>query len=202
VNTRMRFIAAGVCALMAGLLTMLLLAGSSESAGEQTAVLIAKVPIAQGQAVSTDMLATVQVDRPTRELLASDALSVPEDGLFGTWYALRDIQATEALIPGRTVIQQPVLPTVNTPGAEGLRLVTLDIAELPEGQVAPGHKVDLYVMPNQGPKAERLLDNVTVMASSPGQVTLLVDDERVAEVLTAIHTGQAIVVPPAVVKAP
>jgi hypothetical protein len=75
-NGRMRYLIATVCAVMAGLLTLLYLGGNISAEGGETEVIwVTRQPVAPGTRLTEEMLQRVRVDGPTRKLLAKEALA-------------------------------------------------------------------------------------------------------------------------------
>lgn len=194
-NPRMRMILAGVCAVLAGLLTVVVLGNRQGSASADTTIWVARAAIPVGTKLSAEMINKIQVHGPTLELVAKGALPATATEQPDTWFAARAIAPGEALVAGRNVSQNPVL--AQTADSAGMHLVTVQTSLFPPDYVKPGVAVDLYVIPGNSQNAVKVLTAAPVVVVGDGTVTLLVDEKQVAPVLTAITTGKAIVVPPA-----
>lgn len=185
---------AALCAVMAALLTLVYLGGRS-SARESDPVIIwvARQQIPPGAHLSEEMLQRVQVDGPTRQLLAREALPASPADTPAQWYASVLIEPGQPLVPGRNVSAElaPSLPE-GTPPAD-LRVVALLADELPTGAPRPGEEVDIYVI-IQGSDAIRILDRTRVMTAEQGLIEVLVPEPKVADVLTAAEGASVKVV--------
>ncbi|MFZ5814873.1 MAG: hypothetical protein ACOY93_06175 [Bacillota bacterium] len=185
-NGKVRYLMAGLCALMAGLLTMLYLGGQSSAGGGETEIIwVTAEPVQPGTLLTADHLQRVRVDGPTRQLLAAEALTASTAEGPGRWYATTLIPAGQPLLPGRNIAGQPApaLPPETT--ADQLRLVTLAIESLPAGPEIAGEDVDIYVVPKPGAEAVRILERTRVMTAAEGLIAVLVPEPQVGLVLTA-----------------
>ena len=194
VNPRMRMILAGVCAALAGLLTVVVLGNRSGSASDAATIWVAREAIPVGTKLSAEMINKVQVDGPTQQLLAKGALPASATEQPETWFAAQSIAPGEALVADRNVSQKPVLAKVA--GNADMRLVMVQTSLIPPNYVQPGALVDLYVMPGNGPNVVKVLTGAPVAAISEGTVTLLVEEKQVGQVLSAITTGKPMVIAP------
>ena len=184
-NPRLRYLLATACAVAAGLLTAVYLAGiGAAAASEADIVWVAGQEIVPGVRLSAGLLQRVEVDGPTRRLLARAALPQSPADTPEAWYATRAILPGDPLVPGVNVGLEPPLGG-GTAWPEELRVVSLR-AEVP---VAPalqaGEEVDLYVVPAEGSEALRILSATRVVHADGDWVTVLVPEEQVSPVLAA-----------------
>ncbi|MFO7273497.1 MAG: hypothetical protein DIU55_001365 [Bacillota bacterium] len=182
-NSRLRYLLAAACAAAAGLLTVLYLGGVGVAAGSDTEIIwVARREIFPGMQLREEFLQQVEVDGPTRRLLAPQALPRTLAESPEGWYALRAIRPGEPLVPAENVTPNP--PSGFAAPPEALRVVGLraEWAGLPELQ--PGEEVDLYVVP-EGGEAVRILSAAPVVQAESDWVSVLVPDEQVPLLLAA-----------------
>jgi hypothetical protein len=194
-NGRMRYLIATVCAVMAGLLTLLYLGGNSSAEGGETEVIwVTRQPVAPGTRLTEEMLQRVRVDGPTRKLLAKEALASNPADSPGQWYAVKALETGQPLIPGQNIAAQPAprLPAGSKPS--DLRVVTLAVDSLPTGTLQPGEDVDIYVIPAKGGEAIRILAETRVLLQEDGLIAVLVPEPQVGPVLAATNGAPAKVV--------
>jgi len=183
-NSRLRYLLAAACAVLAGLLTVIYLGGAGSTAGSDREIIwVARQEIFPGMQIRDDLLQRVEVDGPTRRLLVREALPRAGAESLGAWYAMRAIQPGEPLIPGGNVSPEP--PGGDLVSPEDLRVVSLraEQAGLPELQ--PSEEVDLYVVPAEGGEALRILSAARVVQAESEWVSVLVPEEQVPLVLAA-----------------
>lgn len=185
-SSRLRYLLAGVCAALAGLLTLLYLGGTG-AAGEADAEIIwvARQEIIPGVRLTEALLQRVQVDGPTRRLLAPAALPQAITDTPDQWYVTAPLAPGQALIPGTNVSLDPTPVTADGAAVEALRVVSLPADTLAAGGPRIGEEVDLYVIPGEGRPAIRILAQTRVIQAEEGVVTVLVPEAQVADVLTA-----------------
>ena len=194
VNTRMRFIAAGACAVVAALLTLVYLGGQSSAGPAETEVIwVALQPVEPGTQLSEAMLRRVRVDGPTRKLLAREALPSSPSDSPGAWYAIARLEPGEPLLPGRNVATQPAPDLPDGAELDQMRLVALLVDEVPASGAIAGEEVDIYVIP-KGREAIRILERTRVVIDDEGLLAVLVPEDQVANVLTAAEGAQVKVV--------
>lgn len=185
-NPRLRYLLAATCAAVAGLLTVTYLAGVG-SAGESDAevIWVARQEIIPGVQLSPGLLQLVEVDGPTRRLLARDALPQTPADAPEAWYATRTIVPGEALIPGENVGLDPAPLAGENAMPLDLRVVSLPAEGVGAPELRTGEEVDLYVMPEGGREAVRILSATRVVHAEAEWVTVLVPEEQVPAVLAA-----------------
>ncbi len=183
-NSRLRYLLAAACAVAAGLLTALYLGGVGSAAGSDSEIIwVAGQEIFPGEQLREELLLRVEVDGPTRRLLAREALPQTGADAPGAWYAIRPIRTGEPLIPAGNVSPEP--PAGHIAAPEELHVVSLraESAGLPE--LRPGEEVDLYVIPVEGGDALRILSAARVVQAESDWVSVLVPEEQVPLVLSA-----------------
>lgn len=185
-SPRLRYLLAGLCAGLAGLLTMLYLGGTG-TAGEAEAevIWVARQAVVPGVRLSEAVLQPVQVDGPTRRLLAPEALPQAVTDTPDQWYTTAPLAPGQALVPGTNVSLDPTPVTADGTAIEALRVVSLPADTLAEGGLRVGEEVDVYVIPAEGSQAVRILAQTRVLSAEEGVVTVLVPEAQVADVLTA-----------------
>lgn len=194
VNTRMRYLIAAVCAVAAGLLTLVYLGGRSSAGESDTEIIwVARQRVETGKQLSEAMLQRVRVDAPTRKLLAREALPTAPADTPDQWYAAAVIEAGEPLIPSQNVATQPAPDLPDGAQPADMRMVALVVDELPANGAITGEEVDIYVIP-KGTEAIRILERTRVMIDEQGLLAVLVPKEQVGNVLTAAEGARVKVV--------
>lgn len=182
---RLRYMLAALCAVVAGLLTLMYLGGQGSAGAETTIIWVARQAVPAGTRLSQEMLQQVKVDAPTRQLLASGSLPASPADTPDQWYATTALATGEPLLPNQNVANQPApaLPEGTSPA--NLRLVTLQVDAMPSGTPSVGEEVDVYVIPAEGGQAALLLPKSRVMVIEESMIAVLVPEAQVAPVLTA-----------------
>ncbi len=194
-NGRIRYLLAAVCAIAAGLLTLVYLGGrGSAETGETEIIWVAAESVSPGAQLSESVLQQVRVDGPTRKLLAGDALPTAPTDAPGGWYASRPIAPGQPLVPGQNVSTQPAPALPDGLTAGDLRVVTLVVDQLPPGADLAGEAVDIYAIPEQSGEAVRILERAQVTVAADGLLAVLVPEPRVAAVLTVAEGSRLKVV--------
>ncbi|MBY6275754.1 SAF domain-containing protein [Symbiobacterium thermophilum] len=182
-NFRTRYLLAALCAAAAGLLTFLYLGGIGVAAGSGTEIVwVARREILPGTQLKEEMLQRVEVDGPTRQLLAREALPRTASDTPDGWYATRAIRPGEPLIPAGNV--SPVPPSADVTPPEALRVVSLRTEWVGPPELQPTEEVDLYVVTGDG-EALRILTGARVVQAESDRVSVLVPEEQVPLVIAA-----------------
>jgi len=185
-NPRLRYLLAAACAAVAGLLTVTYLAGVGSAGESDTEIIwVARQEIIPGMQLSPGMIQLVEVDGPTRQLLARDALPQSAADVPDAWYATHTILPGEALIPGENVGLDPAPQSDETPWPAELRVVSLPAEGVGAPGLRAGEEIDLYVMPGGGSEAVRILTATRVVHAEADWVTVLVPEDQVPAVLAA-----------------
>ncbi|WP_374713446.1 hypothetical protein [Symbiobacterium terraclitae] len=185
-NPRLRYLLATVCAVAAAVLTVTYLAGVGSAGESETEVIwVARQEIIPGVQLSAGLLQLVEVDGPTRRLLAREALPHTPADAPEAWYATRTILPGEALVPGENVSLDPAPAGRESAWPGEMRVVSLPAEGVGAPELRAGEEVDLYVIPGEGREAVRILTATRVVHAEADWVTVLVPDEQVPAVLAA-----------------
>lgn len=185
-NTKARYAVAVLCAVAAGLLSLVYLSGRATADGAEKAVIwVAQQSVAPGTRLTEAVLQQVRVDAPTQRLLTPGALTAVDGETPAGWYAIAPLRPGDALVMGQNVADQPDPSQPAGSAPTEMRVITLAVDELPPGSVVQGAHVDIYAIPSQGSEARLLLSGVRVVAADDGTVALLVGEPQVAPTLAA-----------------